>query len=294
MSNKCFDKVLIIDIKEDVPSAKLLLDYPELHDCNLSNGNNIWESGTSIFVDKSNGSVVVRRPNKDLLLVYGQNRLFIDFKDNCYQFSDEGDEFLSSKLTNEGKHYLYDKIIKFMRNFKEIDKHLPLESTFNFMFLQMGIFNRDDVEIVYDDASVILYLSSFRSLDLSKLKLNIADAYTFEVVGTIEVSLNKRDESNFSYSGNVSYHILEGYQNKGYATSSLSALVSYINRVSDEYNKVLYIAALKDAYAYQAVALNNGAVLEYDGKVPDGDTLATLNKVNEIKIYRIDGMQHTN
>lgn len=294
MSNKCFDKVLIIDIKEDVPSAKLLLDYPELHDCNLFEDNNVWECGTSIFVDKSNGSVVVRRPNKDLLLVYGQNRLFIDFKDNCYQFSDEGDEFLSSKLTNEGKHYLYDKIIKFMRNFKEIDKHLPLESTFNFMFLQMGIFNRDDVEIVYDDASVILYLSSFRSLDLSKLKLNIADAYTFEVVGTIEVSLNKRDESNFSYSGNVSYHILEGYQNKGYATSSLSALVSYINRVSDEYNKVLYIAALKDAYAYQAVALNNGAVLEYDGKVPDGDTLATLNKVNEIKIYRIDAMQHTN
>ena len=57
--------------------------------------------------------------------------------------------------------------------------------------------------------------------------------------------------------------------------------------MSDEYNKVLYIAALAEDIPYQKVALNNGAVLEYDGKVPEGDSLASLNKINEIKIYRI-------
>ena len=287
-----YNDCLKIDIRDDVLFSKLKTDIFELLGSNIE--DEVMKKGTSIFLAKSTNGLIIRYPGKKILLTAENRNLFIDLDASGYRFKDGDEEFLSTELTNEGKHYLFDRIIDFMSAFKECKKYLPVDSSFNILFSCMGILNFDDVTIVGEDAGVILFLNPFRELNLSKLKLNIADGYTYEVVGTMELSLNKKEVSNFSYSGNVTYDIYEEKTNKGYATSALKALISYVGTVSDEYNKVLCIAALAEDIPYQKVALNNGAVLEYDGKVPEGDSLASLNKINEIKIYRIGDKQYTN
>ena len=103
----------------------------------------------------------------------------------------------------------------------------------------------------------------------------------------IDVSLRKSDESNFSYQGNVSYKIDESFESKGYATDALKTLVEYVDTIDDEYNKELYVAALVEDIAYQKVAEKNGGVLVFEGDVPHRESLAVINKVKQIKIYKL-------
>lgn len=282
--------VMCISIKNDVRISELK-ECLSIN-CDISGfatDDGVVKSGTSIFVDKNSNVALAKCADKNIIMINKERKLFIDFNNKGYVFKDDVDTYDSRYLTKEGKHLVYESILKFMRGFKFIYGHLPVDSSVTFMFLFMGILNKDEAKTVYEGNGILLYLNSFRRLDLSKLKLNIADSYTYEVVGTIELSLNKKDKSNFSYSGNVSYKINSEHEHKGYATDALRALIDYVKTLSDEYNKELYIASLVDDEYYQRVAISNGGVLEYDGEVPDGDSLAAINKIKEVKIYKIDG-----
>lgn len=280
-------EVFKIKMSVDVSFSNLLVDFPILDKLSSVFDKQMVRSDTSIFIDKNNGSVLVRNPNKTMILLADNKRLDVSFDKLGFLFEDDGKLFDFKTLTRNQKHNIFGSVISFMENFDDINECLPIEASKTFIFLQMGILNMRDVTIVHETDDVILYLNSFRKLNLEKLKLNVADATTYEIVGSIDASLNKKGEDNFSFYGNVSYKTNEGYQNLGYATASLRALIEYINTLSDEYNKELYIASLVDDLAYQMVALKNGANIYYDGDVPDGESLATLNKIRQIKIYKI-------
>lgn len=281
------ENVISFKVKKDVPLSKLLLSFPYVDDESIVNGDLVVDDGTSIFIDKNNKAIAMRKLDKSMILLFDGKILTVNFSDSSYTYNDGTDVFESTYLAKEGKHMLFPVLTEFLRNFSEINGYLPIDSSLTFIFLNMGILNKDDSTIVIEANGILLYLNSFRSLNFSKLKLNIADSYTYEVVGSIDLNLNESSEDNFSYRGNVSYKISEEYQSKGYATDALKTLIEYLDTVEDDYNKELYVAALVDDIAYQMVAIKNGGVLVYDGEVPGGDSLSTINKIKEIKIYKI-------
>lgn len=281
------ERVLKIKITSDVSFSDMLLEFPILDKLSKKFGSQVIESDTSIFIDKNNGATVIRYTDKSVTLMLNNKELDIGFERRGFLF-DDGDEIHDYEaLDKKQKNALFDQVIIFMDNFDGINDYLPIDASKTFMFLRMGILNKRDASVVCEGHGVILYLNSFRSLDFKRLRLNVADSTTYEVVGSIEASLGEKDESNFSYAGNVSYKISDEYRNLGYATNALAELIDYINEVCDEYNRELYIASLVDDIAYQAVAIKNGAVLHYEGDVPDNDYLASLNKIKQIKIYKI-------
>ena len=285
-----FNNIEKITIDKDLKLELFLKQYKKVA-CELSQSdifkNEIIKKGTTLFLNSNNNSIIVRYDNKDLMLICGSESLFINFNERHYIYHDGNSSYKSINLNRDAKKYCFEKITEFIKPFVEFDEYLPIDSTTPFMFLQIGLLDIEKFHIVTSDQNVLLCLNDFRKVNPKKMKLTIADAYTYEVVGTIEFSLNKKDESNFSYSGNVEYNISKNFSNMGYATNALSLLKSYVNELSDEYNKELYVATLVDDEIYQKVALNNGGVLEYDGTIPSGELLKSLNKIDQIKIYRI-------
>lgn len=281
------EKVFKIVFASDVSFSKVSLDFPILDLLSNKYKEQVFRSDTSIFVDKNNEAIVVRNPDKSMILISGEKTLNIDFKRRGFLFEDDGRFYDFALLDKNQKNALFDSIIDFMDKFDSINAYLPIDASKTFIFLCMGILNKRDASVIREGHGVILYLNSFRSLNFKRLRFNIADSTTYEVVGSIEASLGEKDESNFSYAGNVSYKISDEYRNLGYATNALAELIDYINEACDEYNRELYIASLVDDMAYQAVAIKNGAVLHYEGDVPDNDYLASLNKIKQIKIYKI-------
>lgn len=281
------ERVFKIVFTSDVSFSKVLLDFPILDILSKKYKGQVFRSDTSIFIDKNNGSYIFRNPDKSMTLVSGNKELNINFNKKGFLFNDNGEIYDFVTLTKDQKNALFENIITFMDAFDQINEYLPIDASKTFIFLCMGILNKRDVSVVCEGHGVILYLNSFRSLDFKRLRLNIADSTTYEVVGSIEASLGNHGESNFSYGGNVSYKISDEYKNLGYATNALALLIDYVNELGDEYNRELYIASLVDDIAYQTVALKNGATLHYEGNVPDSDYLATLNKIKQIKIYKI-------
>lgn len=280
------DKMLSIKLKRDVPMLDILLNYPFIDGENRFE-DLIIEEGTSLFIDKIEKNMVIKRKDKSMVLIDGKSILEVDFSSTGYTYFDGKNEYNSLDMTSQDKHEVFDSITEFLDNFENLYQYLPIDSNKIFICLNMGIINKDSISTIACGKKVILYLNSFRTLDYSKLKLNIADSYTYELIGSIDVSLRKSDESNFSYQGNVSYKIDEGFESKGYATDALKTLVEYVDTIDDEYNKELYVAALVEDIAYQKVAEKNGGVLVFEGDVPHRESLAVINKVKQIKIYKL-------
>ena len=280
------DKMLSIKLKRDVPMLDILLNYPFIAGENRFE-DLIIEEGTSLFIDKIEKNMVIKRKDKSMVLIDGKSILEVDFSSNGYTYFDGENEYNSCDMTPHDKHEVFDSITEFLDNFENLYQYLPIDSNKTFICLNMGIITKDSISTVACGEKVILYLNSFRNLNYSKLKLNIADSYTYELIGSIDVSLRKSDESNFSYQGNVSYKIDESFESKGYATDALKTLVEYVDTIDDEYNKELYVAALVEDIAYKKVAEKNGGVLVFEGDVPHRESLAVINKVKQIKIYKL-------
>lgn len=251
------DKMLSIKLKRDVPMLDILLNYPFIAGENRFE-DLIIEEGTSLFIDKIEKNMIIKRKDRSMVLIDGKSILEVDFSSNGYTYFDGENEYNSCDMTPYDKHEVFDSITEFLDNFENLYQYLPIDSNKIFICLNMGIINKDSISTVACGKKVILYLNSFRNLNYSKLKLNIADSYTYELIGSIDVSLRKSDESNFSYQGNVSYKIDEGFESKGYATDALKTLVEYVDTIDDEYNKELYVAALVEDIAYQKVAEKTG------------------------------------
>lgn len=281
------ERVFNIKFTADVLVSDILLDFPILDILSIKYKGQEFETNTSIFIDKKSEAAIIRNPDRSMILIFGNKRLDVSFSKKGFLFDEDGKLFDFDTLSKEQKNALFARITAFMDEFSTINEYLPVEATKTFIFLQMGILNIRDVSVVKEANGVLLYLNPFRSLDLSKLRLNIADSTTYEVVGSIDAYLGSKDEDNFSYRGNVSYKISDEYTGCGYATKALAALIEFINEIGDEYNRELYIAALIDDIAYQMVALKNGAQIVYDGDVPETDSLRTLSKIRQIKIYKI-------
>ncbi|MCH5166515.1 MAG: hypothetical protein J1F35_01355 [Erysipelotrichales bacterium] len=297
MGNKRFyldetklDGALKITMARDTAVDKLIEFYNNFANLKVFKdiiGENI--PGDSIlYLDDTSDSVIIRLSNKKFLLISGSESLLIDSKMRKYTFSDAENTYISDKLSREDKGLVFDKITLFMSYFNSLNKALPVDLTINCLFAYMGLLDKRRFLVVANDDKILLCLNDFRKVNPEGMKLTIADASTFETVGTIEFYLNLKGQDNFSFSGNVEYNISEEYSNNGYASSALALLKSYINSLSDEYNKELYVATLVEDLYYQQVAIKNGGVLAYDGPIPKGERLRSLNKIDDIKIYKIE------
>ena len=297
MGNKRFyldetklDGALKITMLRDTAIENLIEYYSNFDNLNVIK-NVIGEDipGNSVlYLDDTSNSVVIRLSNKKFLLVSDSTSLLIDSKMRKYTFSEGKNNYVSDELSREEKCLVFDRLTLFMSRFNNLNKCLPVDLTINCLFAYMGLLDKRRFIVVANDDKVLLCLNEFRKVNPEGMKLTIVDAVTFETVGTIEFYLNLKGHDNFSFSGNVEYNISEEYSNNGYASSALALLKSYINGLSDEYNKELYVAALAEDFYYQQVAIKNGGVLTYDGPVPKGERLKILNKVDDIKIYKID------
>lgn len=138
---------------------------------------------------------------------------------------------------------------------------------------------------VIQDEKIILMLPYFRDKDDYCLHLDIVIKDTKESVGYIEFRLS---EDNFAYIGNVEYTIKERFRKKRYATRALALVKKLVSEYGTEVDKTLYITTVPDNIASQGVIFKNGGKLFYEGKVPLGDKVRIYNKVDYVKIYKID------
>lgn len=252
------------------------------------------EAGTSLYLDRNLSSLVVRFKDKRIILISSDQSLFIDSKSRRYVYKDYRVVYPSDDLAQEEKVDCFERITAFMALFKGLNDALPMDLTTKCLFAHMGLLDISRFHIIASDDNVKLCLNDFREINPIGMKLTIADAVTNEVVGYIEYMLNKKEESNFSFSGNVEYNIVEECSRKGYATSALAVLKDYIKNIDKEYSKYeeyckdLYVATLVDDEVYQQVAIKNGGILVYEGPIPAREPLRALRKVEDIKIYRIE------
>ena len=86
----------------------------------------------------------------------------------------------------------------------------------------------------------------------------------------------------------MEYEIKENFRKQGYATRALALVKRLVSEYQGEVDKRLYITTEVDNLASQGVILKNGGILFYEGKVPKGDKVSFLNKVDYVKIYTID------
>lgn len=267
------------------PISNNLLDIKD-----IVTSNDMIKEGTMFFFDPNNKIMVIRSVDKHMICLDENCVLDIDLVDRSYTFTDIKGTYSSKDLDRETKRNVHLKIIDLADRMEDIENKLPIEMSLNVIFAMLGIVNTNRFNVIVQDESIMLCLRDFRKLDPHYTEFTIADAYTYEAVGTIDFSLKHKGDSNFSFSGNVSYMINENYGNNGYATAALALLKKYINGLSDEYNKELYIATLVNDMYYQKVAISNGGVLDFEGTVPEGEYLRRMAKVKDVRIYRISDL----
>lgn len=114
---------------------------------------------------------------------------------------------------------------------------------------------------------------------------------THEKIGDITFTLYENNfifsDNTIRYEGNVSYNIKPRYRSNHYATRALKLLVELIKGNKRSADKNLYISTLPDNVCSQRVAINNGAVLYFEGDVPEKESLNFHDGVKAVKIYKI-------
>lgn len=242
------------------------------------------KGSTTFYFDRDTKSLVVRFKDKRILLMSGDALLKIWPNKHGYVYRDSDVVYSTHTIDTDLKCDKFERITKFMRNFRVFDKHLPIDSTTSFMFSDMNLLDLERYQIIASDDDVLLCLNDFRKVNPGGMNLTVADAKTYEVVGSIEYALNIKGESNFSYSGNVEYKC----DRTSYASKALALLKKYINDMCEEYNQILYLTSAFNDKDSETVAIDNGGQLEYEGCIPKSDAFKFRNKKQQIKIYRIE------
>lgn len=127
--------------------------------------------------------------------------------------------------------------------------------------------------------------------EMNDLYFDIILNDTMEVIGRLTFTLYPNNfinlDGSIRYEGNVGYCIKPQYQSNHYATRALKLLVELIKKNTSGNDKDLYISTTEENINSQKVALNNGAVLCYEGVVPEDNKLNRHDGVKAVKIYKI-------
>lgn len=142
---------------------------------------------------------------------------------------------------------------------------------------------------VIQDNIISLCLQSLHKID-SIQKDRMRSFYiiledTKEIVG--EILYDYVIGEGFSYGGNTSYYIKSHFRNCHYATLALKLLKEFLKDHEFEGDKDLYISTEIENECSGRVAQNNAAYLVYEGEVPDGEIIKSLDGVEKVKVYRI-------
>ena len=280
--SKLDDKSILINIKTPISVAKLIkifkdigIDIEEM----LVGYEEIFDVGQVELVQIDDKLIFVYKRKKDYFIALRDNyirAININHEERKYLFLEDGIE-IKEKLKLRF-------FIDMLGRLKSGHPALLLYDLFS-LYEDVNLINELNYREVIADDKIVLMLPNFRDINASWKKLTIVLKETKEDVGYIEFDLS---EDNFKFIGNVEYEIKEIFRNKGYATRALALVRKLVAEYQGEVDKRLYITTEVDNLASQSVILNNGGILFYEGKVPKGDKVSFLNKVDYVKIYTID------
>lgn len=150
------------------------------------------------------------------------------------------------------------------------------------------VLNQNYYPIISNDTITLSWPNRYGSTDITnkiRANLDIILNATREKIG--EITFTYLYNPNYSYTGNVGYHIKEEFQNNHYATNALSLLKEILKNHKQKGNKDLYISTDIHNIRSQKVALNNNGELYYEGSIPKNDSLSKHSGITHVKIYRI-------
>lgn len=263
------------DIREYIPSEIIynkLSDYLDIGIYEIIN-----DEGHIVFIQKNDFLINV---------VTEENVLEVSDKYHYFRYTKLSDT-ISSNSTDEEKAEKIPSLIKFARYIDRISIKNSSRVNLSFILQTIRIWDESRSTKLIEGDNLFLSLGAFKPASNPENTLEIVKKNTLEVVGQIEFVLQKKNEDNFLYTGNVSYEIYKSHQNSGYATAALGLLKQYINDNLSEYNKDIYISTTRENVYSQKVALNNGAVLYKDIDVPKGEPLYYMGKVSHVLVYKI-------
>lgn len=263
------------DIREYIPSEIIynkLSDYLDIGIYEIIN-----DEGHIVFIQKNDFLINI---------VTEENVLEISDKYHYFRYTKLSDT-ISSNSTDEEKVEEIPSLIKFARYIDRISIKNSSRVNLSFILQTIRIWDESRSTKLIEGDNLFLSLGAFKPASNPENTLEIVKKNTLEVVGQIEFVLQKKNEDNFLYTGNVSYEIYKNHQNSGYATAALGLLKQYINDNLSEYNRDIYISTTRENVYSQKVALNNGAVLYKDTDVPKSEPLYYMGKVSHVLVYKI-------
>ena len=263
------------DIKEYIPSEII---YNKLSD--------YLDTGIYEIINDEECIVFIQKNDFLINVVTEEESLEINDKYRHFRYT-IGTDTISSNSTDEEKANKIPSLIKFSRYIDRISIKNSSRINLSFTLQTIRIWDESRATKLIEGDNLFLSLGAFKSATNPENTLEIVKKDTLEVVGQIEFVLQKKNEDNFLYTGNVSYEIYKNHQNSGYATAALGLLKQYINDNLSEYNKDIYISTTRENVYSQKVALNNGAMLYKDTDVPKCEPLYYMGKVSHVLVYKI-------
>lgn len=150
------------------------------------------------------------------------------------------------------------------------------------------VFPKDYYPVISNELLTLSWRCRFDKEDINNEKYTNFDIIlneTREKIGNI--SFDYCCASGFTYGGNVSYYIKEGFRNKKYASYALSLLKKLLINNYFTGDKDLYISILPNNIYSQKVAEYNGGEIIYSGSVPADDSLNYIDGVKDVVVYKI-------
>ena len=189
------------DIKENIPSEIIynkLSDYLDIGIYEIIN-----DEGHIVFIQKNDSLINV---------VTEEKVLEISDKYHYFRYTNEIDT-LSSNSTDEEKVEKIPSLIKFTKYIDRISIKNSSRINLSFTLQTIRIWDESRSTKLIEGDNLFLSLGAFKSSSNPENTLEIVKKDTLEVVGQIEFVLQKKNEDNFLYTGNVSYEIYKSHQN---------------------------------------------------------------------------------
>lgn len=231
-----------------------------------------------------------------------ERRIVIDQYKKIYQlfsttYDDEGKvlkekKYDSQKLSKENEFKIRKElkeeartILVRLTTFKELATELEVRNVYH----DLNLLQEKEYVPIISNGTISLspkFIHIIKDMKKDRMQsFNIILEETKEIVG--EISYNYITDAGFSYGGNTSYEIKTPFRKNHYATEALSLLKKLLIENEFEGDKDLYIAVRPENEYSKKVAQNNGGFLVYEGAVPEGELIRSLDQVKEVKVYKI-------